>query len=310
METQTEGLPARPTTVVEVIVAWMLPLFSVLIAGIALIRIAAKGIGDAENDKTTLMYFAAAALVLLLRDIKSLKMGDNEVVFKEAQEAKILAQESLKKSRESAKEITEVKELATTTTAVSLAAGRLGIGGRPSTTFSSPFIAPAPIAESDTPPEEAPLAEENQSNDDARYSAAMQKRATKKVLQRPPEKRAVAPPTVSEDDPQKGQWGGRSIANNRSLSATVSPLALGNDYFLIRIAVQSLDENDPLTGSVRFHLHPTFANSTPLVPVRNGKAELELVAWGAFTVGAEADGGATPLELDLADIGPLAFRNR
>lgn len=306
MEKQPPKTNLHPPTMVDAIVAWLLPFFSILIAGIALVRIAAEGIGNAENDKTTLMYFVAAALVLLLRDIKSLKMGDNEVVFKEAQEAKTIAQESLKKSRESAKEITEVKELATTTTAVSLAAGRLGIGGRQNTMLSSPFVFPAPGVASDKP------AAETQSSDDIRYNTTTRGIETKKLPMRPLEQSVSAPSTagVSEDDPQKGQWGGKSIANNRSISATVSPLALGNEYFLIRITVQSLDENDPLTGSVRFHLHPTFANSTPLVPVRNGKAELELVAWGAFTVGAEADGGATPLELDLADIGPLTFRNR
>lgn len=313
MKTQPPETTSRPHSAIDTVVAWLLPAFSMLIAGIALVRIAVKGVGDAENDKTTLMYFAAAAIVLLLRDIKSLKMGDNEVVFKEAQEAKTLAKESLKKAKESEKEITEVKKIAATTTAASLAAGRLGIGGRQNTTLSSPLLSYKPEEE------EPPSATEAADGDDTHHAeilppapAMPQTPVTRKTAsgQREPKEKQAAAPPPPEDDPQKGQWGGKSIANKRSISATVSPLPLGNEYFLVRITVQSVDANDPLEGKVRFHLHPTFADSTPLVPVRDGKAELELVAWGAFTVGAEADGGATALELDLADIGPMAFRNR
>jgi hypothetical protein len=69
----------------------------------------------------------------------------------------------------------------------------------------------------------------------------------------------------------------------------------------------------PLQGSVQFFLHNTFVNDRPVISVSpGGVAELTLTAWGAFTVGAVADGGSTPLELDLAQLetAPLLFRSR
>lgn len=46
--------------------------------------------------------------------------------------------------------------------------------------------------------------------------------------------------------------------------------------------------------------------------VVEGAAMIERIAYGAFTVGAEADGGATRLELDLVDLpdAPELFRSR
>lgn len=115
------------------------------------------------------------------------------------------------------------------------------------------------------------------------------------------------------NDPQKGQWGGLNERNGRRLSATVKPTAGREDLYDVVLKVDSTNENLPLTGAVKFHLHPTFFNSNPIIFVQDGKAELKLVAWGAFTVGAEADNGNTQLELDLADKKwgfPEAFRNQ
>ena len=49
-----------------------------------------------------------------------------------------------------------------------------------------------------------------------------------------------------------------------------------------------------------FHLHPTFADPNPVVDVINGKAELNLVSYGSFTVGAETDDKTRKFKLDLA----------
>lgn len=117
----------------------------------------------------------------------------------------------------------------------------------------------------------------------------------------------------ASNDPQKGQWGGLSERNGRRLSATVKPTASREDLYDVVLKVESIIENLSLTGAVKFHLHPTFFNSNPIIFVQDGKTELKLVAWGAFTVGAETDNENTQLELDLADEKwgfPEAFRNQ
>ncbi|MBB3837646.1 uncharacterized protein YneF (UPF0154 family) [Runella defluvii] len=115
------------------------------------------------------------------------------------------------------------------------------------------------------------------------------------------------------NDPQKGQWGGLNERNGRRLSAIVKSSEGKEGLFDVFLKVESIDANLPLTGAVKFHLHPTFFNSNPIIFVQDGKAELKLVAWGAFTVGAETENGNTQLELDLADEKwgfPEAFRNQ
>lgn len=126
-------------------------------------------------------------------------------------------------------------------------------------------------------------------------------------------KENIAPGKVP-GDPWKGQFGGRNVANNRQLSAKVSRVPGSSDLFSIQLTVSSTDQQQyPLKGAVQFFLHPTFHNDRPVVSVdSNGNAELNLTAWGAFTVGAIADNGATRLELDLSELkdAPFDFRNR
>lgn len=107
-------------------------------------------------------------------------------------------------------------------------------------------------------------------------------------------------------DPQKGKWGGKSVdeITRRKLSAEVKTIPNENYFRRVLLRVESTDAaNFPLTETVKFHLHPTFAR--PVIEVRpeNNVAEVSLVAYGAFTVGAETDGGKTRLELDLAELG-------
>ena len=63
---------------------------------------------------------------------------------------------------------------------------------------------------------------------------------------------------------------------------------------------------------VVFFLHPIFTPASQTVMPVNGEAKLTLHAWGAFTVGALADGGRVRLELDLAGVDTAlpAFRER
>ncbi|CAN5298216.1 hypothetical protein BH10ACI1_BH10ACI1_11530 [soil metagenome] len=110
----------------------------------------------------------------------------------------------------------------------------------------------------------------------------------------------------NQSDPQKGKWGGNSNddTTHRKLSASVEDIPNNNYFRRVILRVESTDSaNFPLTDSVTFHLHPTFAK--PLIEVKpvENVAEIKLVAWGAFTVGAETDNGATRLELDLAKEG-------
>jgi len=111
------------------------------------------------------------------------------------------------------------------------------------------------------------------------------------------------------EDPQKGRWGGTPKANDRELRAKVKELS--SDWFEVMLEIVSTS-SAPLTGEVRFHLHPTFSTPIQRVAPTNGNARLVLRAWGAFTVGAEADEGKTRLELDLSQDSrfPETFRQR
>lgn len=116
------------------------------------------------------------------------------------------------------------------------------------------------------------------------------------------------------EDPWNGRFGGQSISNDRELKAEVNPILGSSDLYSIRLTVNSLHpQTNPLTGVVQFFLHPTFNNDKPIVTVGPyGIAELNLKAWGAFTVGALADDGQTKLELNLATLktAPAEFRTR
>jgi hypothetical protein len=116
------------------------------------------------------------------------------------------------------------------------------------------------------------------------------------------------------NDPWKGRFGGSPVNNDRELTAEISPIPGRAGLYLIHLAVKSLHpDTNPLKGAVQFFLHPSFNDQTPVVTVGpNGTAELNLKAWGAFTVGAVADDGATKLELDLSQIpsAPADFKSR
>jgi hypothetical protein len=112
------------------------------------------------------------------------------------------------------------------------------------------------------------------------------------------------------DDPRKGKWGRLPVRNGRILSAEVRATD-DADWFIVRLKVEPAQANSkPLTGPVTFYLHPTFSPDRVTVEAQGGKAEYEIESFGAFTVGAEADGGKTRLELDLATLpdAPARFR--
>lgn len=117
---------------------------------------------------------------------------------------------------------------------------------------------------------------------------------------------------INNADPQKRSWGGSPSSNGRLLSARIEKIP-GEDYFRrVILRVEFIDPSKPLSGKATFHLHPTFNQPDFEVAAANGAAETSLISYGAFTVGAEADGGATRLELDLASLndGADQFFNR
>ena len=123
-----------------------------------------------------------------------------------------------------------------------------------------------------------------------------------KTLPAGAERNASVKAGSDSEDPQKGKWGGSSSNNGRLLTARVEKIPDESIFRRVVLRVESTDATKPLSGSVTFHLHPTFPNSIIDEPVINGIAEISVVAYGAFTVGAEADGGATQLEFDLVTL--------
>lgn len=123
-----------------------------------------------------------------------------------------------------------------------------------------------------------------------------------------PHDRAMSDPASS--DPNRGRFGGSPGAGGRELSARFSKSRL-RGFTQVELHVRSVGDR-PLTGVVKFYLHPTFMQPIVNVPVVDGVASLKFDAWGAFTVGVEADAGETRLELDLAEeaAAPEEFRLR
>ncbi|MFM9968380.1 MAG: pYEATS domain-containing protein [Burkholderiales bacterium] len=109
---------------------------------------------------------------------------------------------------------------------------------------------------------------------------------------------------LDADDPNKRQFGNSPAHNGRKLSATIKPLAgTMSSRCQVNISVVSTDPARPLVGKVKLHLHPTFGRwSTYDLDVKGGVAEDNIVSYGAFTIGVEADDGKTRLELDLMDM--------
>ena len=105
--------------------------------------------------------------------------------------------------------------------------------------------------------------------------------------------------TRDPSDPQKGRFGGQATRDNYTLAATVNEHRRGSGWFRIALTVSGTS-SAPVKGKVRFFVHDSFPRTEYSVTARNGKALLELGAYGAFTVGALVDDDRTPLELDLA----------
>lgn len=120
------------------------------------------------------------------------------------------------------------------------------------------------------------------------------------------------PPVSNPNDPQKGRFGGMAQVNDRRLSVSYSNYFIPN-FLNLKIKVESLNQNDPLTGKVYLFLHDSFAKSVVILDA-DGKREVtyQIPSYGAFTIGAVAENGETLLELDIAELAdfPQDFRDR
>lgn len=118
------------------------------------------------------------------------------------------------------------------------------------------------------------------------------------------------------DDPQKGEWGGSSFVEGYELIGQVESIPNSPEWFRVQLEVRDSEPVRNPGARVQFHLHPTFRRKEVVVPFCAGVAVLDLVAWGAFTVGAEVFDAVgkslAKLELDLATLenAPMKFRSR
>jgi hypothetical protein len=114
---------------------------------------------------------------------------------------------------------------------------------------------------------------------------------------------------INPRDPQKGQWGGLRTRNGWTVSAKVT--TIDEDWYdIVLIVTGTKGKKKPLTGTVSFHLHDTFAKPVHKVKAVKGKAILDVSAYGAFTVGILVEQDGTMLELDLAEWEPAPPRFR
>ncbi|BAP29088.1 uncharacterized protein CHSO_0051 [Chryseobacterium sp. StRB126] len=120
------------------------------------------------------------------------------------------------------------------------------------------------------------------------------------------------PPITNPDDPQKGRFGGRDHMNGRTLSVSYRDSNIPGFLDLI-IRVTADHEENKLKGYLYLFLHDSFPKSLIKIEAE-GKTEVsyDVVSYGAFTVGAIVDNGATYLECDIAELKhfPNDFRNR
>lgn len=248
-------------------------------------------------DQTSLLYLGVGGALLLFREIKTLSFGDYKIELnqlkKKTENTEVVARDA-KAEADKALMLTKSLEAGTTSANQILTELRLA--------------------------SEKAQAAAQQANDaakranDALSFGVFDQAGSRRAFGVSASSETAIQPGTASNDPWKGQFGELSERNNRRLYATVLPIANRPDWFSLTLVVESTQQvTNPLTGSVTFYLHPSFVNNRPTVNVGpNGRAELHLTAWGAFTVGAVADGGHSLLELDLSRLpeAPEQFRSR
>lgn len=104
------------------------------------------------------------------------------------------------------------------------------------------------------------------------------------------------------DDPWRGKFDGTNVAGGCRLAASVAALDGSNELFTVRLSLTAEPPESRAGQSATYYLHPTFGTEPKKVAFgQDGTANLELIAYGAFTVGVLLETGER-LELNLATL--------
>jgi hypothetical protein len=108
---------------------------------------------------------------------------------------------------------------------------------------------------------------------------------------------------VELSDPNKNYFGGQQEREGRRLTANVTEIG-DNGLYRVNLSVVGTTEEARMKDgeAVVFALHPTFRRPVRVVHASNGRASLELIAYGAFTVGVVCSTGDVLLEYDLSTL--------
>jgi hypothetical protein len=104
------------------------------------------------------------------------------------------------------------------------------------------------------------------------------------------------------DDLQKNRWGGKLKDNGIRIHAAVTANNALDGFYNVVVTIENVD-GKPLQKPVAIFVHDSYGfphDVIYLTPNQHGKAEVELTAFEAFTIGALAADG-TELEIDLND---------
>jgi hypothetical protein len=107
-------------------------------------------------------------------------------------------------------------------------------------------------------------------------------------------------PIIVPDDCQKKRWGGKSENNNKRITAEVTPNNALEGFFDIQILIDYKD-GKPLDTYSAIIVHDSYQFPDNAIYLKKDEpAQIELIAYEAFTIGAYLEDG-TELELDLND---------
>lgn len=122
---------------------------------------------------------------------------------------------------------------------------------------------------------------------------------TEKFIDERPKPPGIDTPSRYRDDPQKGRFGGASSREGFRLSAAFRNVT--KNFVEIILTVDADRETGMESADcVDFYLHNSFDPDVVPAVFKHGQAEISLIAYGGFTVGAWIACRGIALELDLA----------
>lgn len=120
------------------------------------------------------------------------------------------------------------------------------------------------------------------------------------------------PAEFDPEDPHKGRFGGLSAHHGRRTVVRKISGSQADDELELTVRIEPLPNSPPVTGKVKFHLHPTFRPTMETVVASDGSATCIIRSFGAFTIGIEIESERLSFEVDLAALPhlPLWFRRQ